>query len=108
MINATKGANLLTHIFKFITSKWGKWITLTTWMTGSIILIMAAPVLKESTQATDWLPNSAESTKAFNISVEQFPQPGLPVIIVIRNTNGLSASDYTQARNIDTWLKPNK
>ena len=83
MINATKGANLLTHIFKFITSKWGKWITLTTWMTGSIILIMAAPVLKESTQATDWLPNSAESTKAFNISVEQFPQPGLPVIIVI-------------------------
>ena len=46
MINATKGANLLTHIFKFITSKWGKWITLTTWMTGSIILIMAAPVDK--------------------------------------------------------------
>ena len=108
MINATKGANLLTHIFKFITSKWGKWITLTTWLIGSIILIMAAPVLKESTQATDWLPNSAESTKAFNISVEQFPQPGLPVIIVIRNTNGLSASDYTQARNIDTWLKTNK
>ena len=69
---------------------------------------MAAPVLKESTQATDWLPNSAESTKAFNIRVQQFPQPRPPVIIVIRNTNGLSASDYTQARNIDTWLKTNK
>ena len=99
---------MLTNLFTFITSKSGKWITVTTWLLGSILLIMAAPALKESTQPTDWLPNSAESTKAFNISVEEFPQPGLPIIIVIRNSNGLSASDYTQARNIDTWLETNK
>ena len=77
---------MLTSLFTFITSKSGKWITVTTWLLGSILLIMAAPVLKESTQPTDWLPNSAESTKAFNISVEEFPQPGLPVIIVLRNS----------------------
>ncbi len=99
---------MLTSLFTFITSKPGKWITVTTWLLGSVLLIMAAPVLKESTQATDWLPNSAESTKAFNISVEEFPQPGLPVIIVLRNPNGLSARDYTDAKNIDKWLDTNK
>ncbi len=99
---------MLTNLFTSITSKYGKWITVVTWLVVSILLITSAPTLKESTQATDWLPNSAESTQAFNISIEEFPQPGLPIIIVIRNDNGLSASDYTQTRNIDTWLENNK
>ena len=59
---------MLSHVFTYITSKWGKWITVISWMLASILLIMSAPMLKESTQATDWLPNSAESTKAFNNS----------------------------------------
>lgn len=99
---------MLTNLFTSITSKYGKWITVVTWLVVSVLLITSAPTLKESTQATDWLPNSAESTQAFNISIEEFPQPGLPIIIVIRNDNGLSASDYTQTRNIDTWLENNK
>lgn len=99
---------MLTRLFTFITSKWGKWITVAIWLFVSILLIISAPTLKESTQATDWLPSSAESTKAFKISVEQFPQHGLPVIIVIRNGNGLSASDYTDAKNISNWLESNQ
>ena len=99
---------MLTPLFTFITSKWGKWITVAIWLFVSILLIISAPTLKESTQATDWLPSSAESTKAFKISVEQFPQHGLPVIIVIRNGNGLSASDYTDAKNISNWLESNQ
>ena len=96
---------MLQQLFGFITSKYGKWITVISWLLISGLLISTAPPLKESTQATDWLPNSAESTKAFQISVENFPQDGLPVIVVFRNKNGLSESDYDAARKIASWLE---
>ncbi|SVD37588.1 uncharacterized protein METZ01_LOCUS390442, partial [marine metagenome] len=31
---------MLTSLFTFITSKAGKWITVTTWLLGSVLLIM--------------------------------------------------------------------
>ena len=99
---------LSERFFGFITSRYGKWITVISWILISGILISTAPPLKESTQATDWLPSSAESTKAFKISVENFPQAGLPVIIVFRNQEVLSELDYDAAREIDSWLESNQ
>ena len=95
----------MNNIIDIIFSKKGKWIIISLWIFISCILIVTSPPLDETTNDAEFLPNSADSTKVFLLSEEKFESVGTPLLIVIRNNEGLSVEDFESAEKIDNWLQ---
>ena len=95
----------MNNIIDIIFSKKGKWIIISLWIFISCILIVTSPPLDETTNDAEFLPNSADSTKVFLLSEEKFESIGTPLLIVIRNNEGLSVEDFESAEKIDNWLQ---
>ena len=94
----------MNNIIDIIFSNKGKWIIISIWILIASILIITSPPLDETTNDAEFLPNSADSTKVFLLTEENFTSAGTPLLIVIRNNEGLSTEDYDSAMEIDNWL----
>ncbi|MBM25524.1 MAG: hypothetical protein CL760_07565 [Chloroflexi bacterium] len=82
----------------------GKWITLAIWLVLAGVIIGLSPSLDTSANMADFLPDEAESTKAYELSAGRFASQGIPVIVVFRNEDGLSDDDYVTETNFYHWL----
>ena len=78
--------NLITN---FSSSRVGKWIVLSSWILIAGLIIPFAPQLTESVNQTDFLPESAESTKAARLVEERYSTGSIeaPSIIVAQTKN---------------------
>ncbi len=87
-------------------SRRGKWIVLAIWLVVAVLVIPLTPTLSEVTEndALQFLPESAESKRAAELVREEFPSDGTPAIIVFRNPDGLTDSNFAAAEGIYTEI----
>ena len=66
---------MLGRVTDFVSSPRGKWITLLVWIVLAGVLISQLPRLAEVTENEQalFLPEDAESTRAFELERERFP-----------------------------------
>lgn len=83
-----------------VCGRWTKWVALALWI---VILAVAFPLSGKLTgaqenDAASWLPESAESTRVFEIQQEAF-QTGeeLPAIVVYERSGGVTEEDAAKA-----------
>ena len=97
---------MLAHITDFVSSPRGKWITLAVWIIAAGILISQLPGLGDATENEQalFLPGDAEATRAYEFARERFPSDGTPVLVVLRQPDGLSPSSIEAAAGIGEWL----
>ncbi len=97
---------MLGVVAGFVSSPRGKWITLLLWVVLAAMLIAQLPRLDEVTENEQalFLPGDAESTRAFELARERFPATGTPVLVVVRESGGLSGPTWAAVADLDAWL----
>ena len=97
---------MLSPLTDFVSSPRGKWVTLALWVVLAGALIAQLPRLEDVTEneAALFLPADAESTRAFELGRERFPASGTPVLIVVRESTGLSAATWEAVAELGAWL----
>ena len=95
---------MLSKLTDLCITRSGKWITLAIWLVLAGVIIGLSPSLDTSANMADFLPDEAESTKAYELSAGRFASQGIPVIVVFRNEDGLSDDDYVTETNFYHWL----
>ena len=97
---------MLGRITDFASSPRGKWATLIVWLVVAGLLISQLPRLSEvrENEAALFLPADAESTRAYEFARERFPSAGTPVLIVVREPDGLSPASFAAAAGLADWL----
>ena len=95
---------MLSRLTDLCITRSGKWITLAIWLVFAGVIIGLSPSLDTSANMADFLPDEAESTKAYELSAGRFASQGIPVIVVFRNEDGLSGDDYVTETNFYHWL----
>ncbi len=97
---------MLGALTDFASSPRGKWITIATWVVVAGLLLSTLPRLdevRENEQAL-FLPSDAESTQAFELANERFPDDGTPALVVFREAAGLSDAALAAAAELSAWL----
>ena len=97
---------MLGHLTDFVSSPRGKWITLAVWIMAAGLLISQLPGLGEATENEQalFLPRDAEATRAYEFAQDRFPSAGTPVLIVFRESEGLSSASFAAATQLGEWL----
>ena len=97
---------MLGRITDFASSPRGKWVTLLVWLVVAGLLISQLPRLSDvrENEAALFLPADAESTRAYEFARERFPSAGTPVLIVVREPDGLSPPTFAAAAGLADWL----
>ncbi len=97
---------MLGRITDFASSPRGKWVTLIVWLVVAGLLISQLPRLSDvrENEAALFLPADAESTRAYEFARERFPSAGTPVLIVVREPDGLRAPSFAAAAGLADWL----
>lgn len=97
---------MLSALTDFASSRRGKWIVIAAWFLVAAVIVPLAPRLDEVVQneATDFLPEDAESTRAVELVQQRFPSDSTPAILVFNNPNGLSDADLAEAKRIGDAL----
>jgi len=89
-------------------SRRGALLVVVLWVFAAAGLSVLAPNLSSVTSnaQSDFLPASAESTRALQLQRERFPQQdGLPAIVVFHRATGLSDGDRTKVAAFAAWLR---
>ena len=98
--------NLITN---FSSSRVGKWIVLSSWILIAGLIIPFAPQLTESVNQTDFLPESAESTKAARLVEERYSTGSIeaPSIIVAQTKNKakFTSSEIQKLSELENKIK---
>jgi len=94
-------------ISKFVTSKYGRLVTLAAWIIIPISLFIIAPSLTDvsSNNQEDFLPVGSQSTEALQVAKQYFPAAGVPGIIIYHNETGISKEDNQNIERDFLWLK---
>lgn len=75
------------------------WYTIAAWVVAAVLLIAFAPKFEASSEQTDFLPDSYESVKAFDLAEKAFPNDkGQTSVIVATRTDGGKLSDTDEQR----------
>src|SRR5918994_265189 len=83
-----------------LTGRVSKWIVLVAWLLlfGGSFVFAAKLADVQNSEASSWLPESAESTRAFE-KLEPFQDPNaLATVVVYEKTEGLTEEDLAAAR----------
>lgn len=100
------GDLVLGRLTDFASGPRGKWVTIGVWFVVAGLLLSTLPRLedvRENEQAL-FLPSDAESTRAFELASERFPNDGTPALVVFQQDGGLSEASLTAAADLSTWL----
>lgn len=99
---------MFSRIAHVVANKKAAWLIVVIWiaLAGASRL---APAPKTSSQQQDFLPASDDSIVAAHLANNpaKYPRSGaqlLPMLIVFRDANGLSASDIAEARSVSDYL----
>ena len=97
---------MLALLTDFVSSRRGKWVTLTVWLIAAGLLISQLPMLADANENEQalFLPRDAEATRAFRFAQERFPASGTPVLVVFRQPEGLGTDAYGAAAELAAWL----
>jgi len=72
---------VLSKLTDLCITKSGKWITLVIWLVLASVIIGLSPSLNTSANMANFLPDEAESTKAYELSAGRFASQGIPVAV---------------------------
>ena len=97
---------MLARLTDFASSPRGKWITIASWVIVAGVLLSTLPRLEEvrENEQALFLPSDAESTRAFELASERFPNDGTPALVVFREAGGLSDEALAAAAALSEWL----
>ena len=92
-------------VYRFTTSRVGRWVVLGSWIAALAAVIALTPSLAEvrENEQAQFLPEDAESTRAFEVARERFPTDGTPAIIVFHRDDGLTEVDRAAAEELAQW-----
>ena len=97
---------MIGTITDFVSDRRGKWITFVVWLVAAGVLISQLPQLADVAENDRalFLPADAESTRAVEFQQERFPASGTPVLIVVREADGLSPQTWEGVAALEAWL----
>lgn len=94
--------NFIPTIFRFVSGKTGRWITLFAWI--CLVLVLSLTLPQASSQKNESAANLSEdspSREAESIINKEFPsEQGTPALITFHRDTGLSNEDLTQIQKL--------
>lgn len=94
--------NFIPTIFRFVSGKTGRWITLFAWI--CLVLVLSLTLPQASSQKNESAANLSEdspSQEAESIINKEFPsEQGTPALITFHRDTGLSNEDLTQIQKL--------
>lgn len=94
----------MDKLIAITTSPRGKWAVVALWIFLGGLVIGLAPPLVDETNPVNFLPDAADSTKAYELVLEKFPAEGTPAIVVLKDTSG-SDGGFAGAEEFSSWLE---
>ena len=95
----------MRSLFAFSSSRIGRWVVLVGWLAVLGAVLATTPKLADVRQneATQFLPSSAESTRAAELAADRFASDSTPAIVVFHRDGGLTDADRAAAEDFAAW-----
>ncbi len=92
-------------LFSFTASPVGRWVVLLAWIAALAAVLTFAPRLADVrvNESAQFLPGSAESTRAAELATERFTSDSTPAFVVFYREDGLTEEDRDAAEAFAAW-----